>query len=495
MAIQENTVPSSFQITTRWTDRFADRSIIPGIIALILGLILCIAAAETAVNVGIIFVIPFLVVVPAAVILARYPLSAVMIWMLFFPFVARGTSGYMVPIYYAVHRGMIVATLAVVIVKSWMAESKRPKIRFGLAEFVMVIAVLWSIGSIYILGQSHLGNMVDLYDRILVPYCMYWLIRLSAPTAEDLKRLLPAAFITMMAQAAIGLASWFTPGILPKQWLGEAGQRVVGTFKNPAVYTTTVMFLGLLLFQYFYNSKSAWRRTFGILILGLAFVCDLISFSRGSWVGGGLVLLGLTIVYPRLMLRFEIIVLMLGIALGTTVLTHEIDFAIQRLNDAETVQSRLLTGAKSLGMIEQKPLFGWGFGNYDRYDDAFRITTINPASIKESDHTSHNTFFTVAAEQGIPAVVWYLFPTLWWFLTTLAVWKRLPASGFWSRTLLVLLWLLILDHLAVSSFMDMIRFNLFGTTIYWMALGLIANFVTTAKQEPQTQSVPIKAIN
>jgi hypothetical protein len=63
----------------------------------------------------------------------------------------------------------------------------------------------------------------------------------------------------------------------------------------------------------------------------------------------------------------------------------------------------------------------------------------------------------------------------------------LPRQGFWSVSLLALLWLLILDHFIVSNFMDMIRFNWFGTTIYWMALALIATLV--APPAPATVKV------
>lgn len=463
------------------------QALLPMLAILLLGLAVSIAVAVTVANEGPVFAIPFMLAIPAVVLLARYPFSAVMIWLIVFPFVARGTSGLAVPVYYAVHRAMIPGVLWFVLVSSWIGARKRPFAQFSIAEFVMGLSLLWAIGSIYILGEQQLQMMVNLYDRWLVPYCMYWLIRLFAPTAEDLKRLLPAAFITLITQATIGILSWFVPSTLPKQWLGEAGERVVGTFRNPAVFTTTVIFLALLLFQYWINSKSAWRRTLALLIIGLAFFCTFISFSRGSWLGGAFVLLGLTLVYPKVMLRVEIVGLTLAFILFSTVLTHEIDFAIQRLNDQSTVDSRLLTGAKSLGMIEQKPVFGWGYGNYDRYDDAFRITTIDPSSIKESDHTSHNTYFTIMAEQGIPALALYLFPTLWWLVVSLATWRRLPRQGFWSVSLLTLLWLLILDHFIVSNFMDMIRFNWFGTTIYWMALALIATLV--APPTPATVKV------
>ncbi len=75
----------------------------------------------------------------------------------------------------------------------------------------------------------------------------------------------------------------------------------------------------------------------------------------------------------------------------------------------DTAEGRLITGAKSLGMIDRKPLFGWGYGRYDFFDENFRVQIGN--IVNENDKTSHNTFLTVMAEQGIPALLLYLFPT------------------------------------------------------------------------------------
>ncbi len=450
----------------------------PVVGAILLGLVISGAFAVAAAEFGLLLVVPAVLLVPVGLLLLRYPFAAVMLWLLIFPFVARGATGAGVPIYMALHLIMVPGTLWLTVLKQW-AEGRKPNaVRFGLAEFVMLVSLLWTIGNILVFGQETIKVLLHFYDRLFVPYCMYWLVRLVAPTAEDLKRFLPVALFALASQLVIGVLMWFVPEVVPPQWISEAGERVTGTFRNPAVYTSTILFLALLILQYGMSSKRASARMFAMLLLGLTFFGVFISFSRGSWVGGVLVLLGLILVYPGTMIRFTAAGLALGLVLGTTVLQHEIMFSYQRLLTEETAQGRLLTGAKSVGMIDRKPLFGWGYGNYDLYDENFRVQI--GAIVNENEKTSHNTFLTVAAEQGIPGLVLYLFPTGWWLLNSLAVWRRLPRRGFWSVSLLALLWLLILDHIAVSNFMDMIRFNYFGTTIYWMALALIATIVQSA---------------
>jgi O-antigen ligase len=126
-------------------------------------------------------------------------------------------------------------------------------------------------------------------------------------------------------------------------------------------------------------------------------------------------------------------------------------------------------------MFQARPIFGWGYDTYNLYASQF-IGSVG-SIVFESYHTSHNTYLTILAELGLPALLLYLTPVTWWLLLSLKVLPRMPRSGLCSWHLLALLWLLMLDHFIVSNFMDMIRFNLFGTTIWWMALGFIADLV------------------
>jgi O-antigen ligase len=126
-------------------------------------------------------------------------------------------------------------------------------------------------------------------------------------------------------------------------------------------------------------------------------------------------------------------------------------------------------------MIAAKPLFGWGFGNYDRYDRRFQ-TRVGNIPVGD-DITSHNTYLSIMAEMGLIGFLFYIFPLVWWFLRSVKVWRRLPRDGFWNRSLLVMLWLLLLHMAIVTMVMDMVRFHPFGTTIWWAVLALIGNMV------------------
>lgn len=492
MAFRLNTLPNSIRARGLPSNTRDRPSPLPIIAALILGLMISASLAVTATqfDMGPLIVVAMVLAVPAALLLIRYPFLSIMLWMLIFPFVVRGVSGFAVPIYWTLHRFVIPGALWLVILRDWAGGRKKESVRFGIPEFVMALSLLWAMGSVLLFNNNKLKTLVSVYDELFVPYCAYCFIRLYAPTEKDLRRFLPVAFFTIMTQSVIGIISWVDPHMLPRQWLNDAGARIDGTFDNPAVFTSTILFLALIFFQYGIHSKSKVFRLLAILTLGFTFFMTFVSLSRGSWLGALFVGIGLLILYPRVLIPPTVIAAVVALLLGATVFRGEVDVFYQRLTTASTAEDRVSTGARSLLMFSEKPILGWGFGNYDRFKDGFLVNTI--LDVKESDNTSHNTYLTILAEQGFPAVIFYLFPTAYWLLASLTAWRRMPRGGLWSLTFFIMLWLLVLDHITVSSFMDMIRFNLFGTTVYWMLLGLVSNMAAPYLPDRKTAPVPVK---
>jgi O-antigen ligase len=421
-------------------------------------------------------VFALLLLVPAVVLLSRYPFAAVLIWILVFPFFVKTPGSLERYAFYALHRAMIPATLGYVILSHGLGVRRiREPIRLGRPELAMVIFLGLAAANVFLSGSNLERNAIHLFDHVFVPFCAYWLVRLTAPGEEDLNRLLTVAFITVIIQVAIGLLAWYVPQVVPSQWLGRLGARTTGTLGNPAVYSTSLIFLSLLLFQRAMHCRSRKLRllllsTFALAIFGVFF-----TFSRGSWLAGVAVLLGLLLLYPKVTLRLTVMGATLALILGSSLLANEVAQATRRLNADDTAEERVILFNTGLGMVKAKPLFGWGYGTYDQYDNQFK-TRVGDIPVR-ADSTSHNTYLTIMAELGVIGFLFYVFPLAYWLVLSLKAWRWLPQRGFWSRKLLSMLWLAIMAHIIVSNLMDMIRFHSFGTTIWWLTLGLIANMV------------------
>ncbi|HZQ07698.1 MAG TPA: O-antigen ligase family protein [Anaerolineae bacterium] len=459
------------------------------IVGLVVGLLAAGGIAWLNANGQGIFILPLLLMVPCLVLFLRYPFVGVILWLAVYPFVVK-TPGLTGSIgHWGFYRLLIPGMLWVLIMLYWARERPRLAIRLTIADWAMVLFLVLSVGNCLLLSHDVVLGLTRLYDRIFVPFCLFWFVRLLSPSVQDFKRLLPLAFGLLVVEAVVGLMTWVDPSRLPPQWLGAVGERTVGTLGNPAVYSSTLVFLGLLLFQYAMQTKSIWLQGLFVFALALAFFCVFFTFSRGSWLGGALVWVGLMFVYPKPLFRLMMVGLVVMALLSTSVLAAAFAFANERLVTEHTAESRIITDAASLRMINAKPLFGWGYGNYDLYNTDFK-EDVGDISSAGNVNTSHNTYLTIAAEQGIPALLLYLFPTAWWFVQSLMASQRLPQDGFYGRKLLILLWFVLLMSFTVSNFMDMIRFNLFGTAIWWLTLALIANLVAPFERvEPRSMSL------
>lgn len=459
----------------RWLLKLAPRWL-----PVLLGMLLGTLSALLIVQGVLVLVVVVVMLIPALVLLIRYPFVVVLLWILIFPYFLHDSSASGRLMFWILHRGMIPIALLSVILADWLRIRTRESVRFGPAELVMLLLLLATVVNVWWLNPNPLRELVRVYDRLFIPCCMYWLVRLVNPTERDLIRLAWVGLITIAAQTSIGVVGWFAPQMLPPHWVGRLGERTVGTFNNPAVFTSTLLFLTLLL-VHLGMQRAAWlARLAGIVALSLAYLSVFLSFSRGSWLGATFVWIGLLVIYPRLMVRWTAVALAVMLILAGTLLVTEISWATTRLGDRDTAAGRVLSGATSIRMILERPWFGWGFGTYDIYDEQFK-TRVGDLAIRPQE-TSHNTYLLITAEMGLVGLVLYLLPAVWWLKRSIRSWQYLPRSGIRSRALLALLWLLMLDHFTVSNFMDMVQANLFGTTIWWLALALIAGLAQVGPQ-------------
>ncbi len=463
-------------LTYFWEDRFLPRWL-PLLTGVGLGVLLAILITDQAWY----FLIPIVVALPAIAFLNRYPFGAVMVWMLLLPYFLNEPTTAGRAIYWILHRAMIPAALGIVIISGSLGLRRRtPPIRIGSAELAMLIFLGLTLASIFLFNPDPVHSVITVYDRFFVPFCMYWLIRLSAPSEKDLKRFLWVAFITLTAQCVIGLLSWFAPEVLPSRWINidTAGARTTGSLRNGQVYTSTLLLLGLLLYQHAMNCRSKLIHYLILAAFGLAIFCVFFSFSRSSWLGCLMMLAGLAFLYPKRTLSLTIILVLVVFILSSNVLAQEVAFGYERLTGEAAERSanaRVIVHNAMFEMAKNKPFFGWGYGQYKLYYGRF-MTRVGNIPAKYYGVPSHSTFLTIMTELGVVGLALYLFPVLWWLVLSLKAGRQLPSHGFISWRLLVMLWLLILHMIIVNNSMDMLFF-VFGTTVWWMALGLIANLV------------------
>jgi O-antigen ligase len=419
--------------------------------------------------------------VPGLIFLGRQPFAAIPLWLLLYPYAVElaGTGAALT--YWVLYRMLIPGALGLAILAHWRA-AKRVTIRPGIVDLAMLAFLGWTLGSIVWKVGDPAFLSVRAFDRLFVPFCAYWLIRLAAPNEKDLKRLLWVALITLVAQCAISVAGWFAPDLLPVEWVKLAAlkERTAGSLGNPAVYSSTLVLAGLLLYHLAVNCRSRPMRTLLLLTFLLAICGVFFTFSRGSWLGALMALAGLILIYPKSTFRLLLLFVLVCSILGISLLGGEFSWAYERLTGEQgqqTAESRLISNNALVGMIRDRPLVGWGYASHQTYGVQYitRVGDILP--LWKQGITSHNTYLTIAAELGLPALVIYLFPVAWWLIHSVHARRHLPREGFWSWRLVAVLWLSLLHMFVASNFSDLVTFHSFFTILWWMVLGLIASMV------------------
>lgn len=443
------------------------------IVACLLGgaLIMALLASEGLWPIGLVL----LAAIPGFVILHRAPFAVLLLWLLLTPFLVATDGGALRRVYWVVHRMLPPLTIGVIVLSTALRMRPRRLPRPLIADLGALGYLLASLLSILYLNEQVTATVIYLYDHIFIPVCLYLLVRLLAPQERELKLLLPIVTFTLLTQSIIGLLSWSAPSLLPEFWLGRAGLRTTGSLVSYSVFSAVVAFCGLLLLHAA-NTLTLSRRLrliFMALFLLAGFMI-FFSFSRGSWLAGLVLVGGLFFIHRRSLIQLALVAFpILLLLLGTGLLADEARYAQQRFfseGSEESALSRLPVVYASLRMFEEKPLFGWGYENFDKFDYQFQRRVgdlINP----DKDHASHNVYLSILAEQGLVGLSLFLTPLLGALYWTAKSWRRLAPDGFLSRKLVCILWLVIIFHMVVNNFSNM-RIE-YGQGMWWITLALI----------------------
>lgn len=413
---------------------------------------------------------------PAFYLLHRYPFAAIMVWLAIGPFLMAGEGGAIRRVYWVVHRALPVGALLVILVVSWLGvrQVKLPKL--GWPEMMMAGYLVLTVVSIAYRSLEPMATYIYMYDHVVIPMSLYLLVRLLAPDEEDFKRLVPVLVFFLIAQSVVGILSWVAPQTLPAGW-NNREERATGTLRHPNVYGVALLFAGLYLAHYGQRvARHPWVRGGTVWLLALSAAMAVVTLSRASWLAALFVTLGLLFVYPRLSRRLmvgAVIVAVVAVGVGGALGPIQEALSARFSSDAssESALSRLPVVVASLRMIETKPVIGWGYENFDRYDHAF-VGSIEGLFVPDRDHASHNLFLTLGAESGLVGLLLYLGPLLWWLAKSRSGARHLPTEGFRSKKFIGILWLAMTAQVIVYNFSN--NRVAFGLGVWWLTVGLLA---------------------
>jgi len=395
------------------------------------------------------------------------------------PFLLHTQTSSSRQVYWIVHRILPVLSLVFLTISSMFGTKKRKLPKLNIVEYSMAAYVFMSMMSIIMLSNEVLLTLYRFYDLLFIPMCLYMIIRLYIPYNNSMQLLVPVAVIITVTQVAVGALSWVAPSVLPSVWLKYAGVRTTGTLKSVSVYTTTLFFSGLILLNTGLLSKYKWKRYLFVFLFLLTIIAAFFSFSRASWLAGILLLLGLIVIYPKFMRRLVFACIVLSILMGSLFIqSNYFEIASNRLASEESDNSalgRLPVYLAAFRMFKQKPLFGWGYDNFDRFDRKYQGRFGDIVNPDEKDLTSHNVYLTMLAEQGLIGLSLYLIPFVILLLRSKNTLNNLTFAGTINKSMFLSFWLIIMTFFVVQNLSPMVV--VYGLGVNWITLGLIANYI------------------
>ena len=440
------------------------------IAALAAGVVIGLAVAYLIVSGETQLAIGAAVALPMVALVVRDPFIGVILWLITLPYFLQ-LSAETGPVVWALHRLGIPLLMVLTAVHGRLGW-RRWGLRLGWIDLLVAAFIAIGLLNVIFFAPNVPRMIASFYDKLIIPIGIFWLVRALSPRAREIGLLVWAGLFTVVVQSTIGIMSWVAPSVLPAAWLGRAGERTTGTLGGPAPYTITLVLFVLLALHAAAQNPSIARRAGTIAIAILGVVAIFLSLSRGSWLGAGLAIGGLMLLYRRMLWTVGLVGLVAFAALSVGPLAEQVAFAQDRLADADTVESRLITNDAALRMIESRPVTGFGFGNFEHFDESFK-RRVGDIPLKLGG-SAHNTYLNMFAELGVPATILYLGAPFLLLVMTIQRWRRLPRSGLMGRSLVVVLWLAFIDQVAVLNFLEMIHPYFWATSLWWLILGLIA---------------------
>lgn len=416
---------------------------------------------------------------PLAVLVLRDPFMGLVLWIVLIPFVVTRESATVSTTQWVLHRAGIVVLIGLVAVYHF-AGLRRSLFRLAWYDIALAAFVVTAIFNVLAFSTDGERGLASMHDKLLVPIALFWLVRALSPDRKQMTLLILAGLAVLVVEIGIGAMSWFAPDILPSHWLDRAGSRTTGTLGGPAPFTVTIVLFGLLVLDRAWGMRPSVEKVVLAAILVGSVLVVFLSLSRGSWLGAGAVVLVLAAVYGRKFLWPAIAVGVMAVALLGGPLGDQLELAEQRAGVTSTVESRAITNVAAVRMIEERPLFGFGFARFEDYDERYKSRVVDIPL--ETGGSAHNTYLNFIVEMGIPATALYFAPVVGLLWLSVSRRRLLPDAGPYSRRLVLFLWLALLDQFLVCNFMEMVQSSAWATGLWWLTLGLIAVAIDRQRQ-------------
>ncbi len=217
---------------------------------------------------------------------------------------------------------------------------------------------------------------------------------------------LPAAAVV----AAYSLLQQF--GLNPLGLVSEGDDQKCATFTNRNLLAGFLAFAVPIGLE---ACSGTWRvaRAWAILATTLVVAALFLSKTRGAWIGAGVATAVWFLVFSKRFPLLAAVALPLGVLLGMTVAWSAPRWTAEPPAPTRTksVRERVILARIAVDMLRDRPLLGWGPGNFDAESDAYKAPYFREEGnrgTRDLPKFAHNDALEMSAEMGVPGLLLWL---------------------------------------------------------------------------------------
>jgi len=299
-------------------------------------------------------------------------------------------------------------------------EIKRTELDYPILIFLLLIAAS-TVFSVHI--TTSLFGKYKRYEGLLTFVNYGLLFFLAAQFFTDLNKVKSIARSMVIAAGAVSVYGLLQPygfDLLTWASLPFESSRSFSTFGNPVLLGGYLVIVLPVALGLVFSEPDLKRRFLFGLPATLIFLCLMMTFSRGGWLGACLVLVGFLVLGwkefadKKVILTISVLILVSTVILFPFSFTRkaEVDFR-ERISPGISItgsaQTRLEIWKSAAKMIRERPILGFG-------PDTFRLVFRKYQTLKykrlvgESAvaDNAHNYFLQLASMTGVPAAVCFI---------------------------------------------------------------------------------------
>jgi O-antigen ligase len=260
----------------------------------------------------------------------------------------------------------------------------------------IALAVAWTLSTIFALEPQ--PSLINMKKLLLIPiiYGFAWLIE----DVKSLRTIVTAMLTVALLASAYGIISYLR------------GSGLEESYRVRATLSSTVTLAGVLLLAFAVSfsltllGKAGKERFLFLLVTLFSFVCLILTYTRGAWLGVILAIV-VTFLLSSGRRKTALLVAMVLFIIAPVASQH----VRQRVASFTQLQEMSIGGRFSMWLsatqvAKDHPLFGVGLMDLNEVYDEYR----RPDSGFRSGHM-HSDFFHVLASTGVVGLVAFL-----WFL-------------------------------------------------------------------------------